>query len=476
MLGIQPASLPASPRASEDEGRKHGDIDDISSDVLHLDIWDHDDESSVLDAVSRLNEVRGVRGLGRFFKQVCQSCVNIPLREIPSTGIEAWYKLDARSQRSSVQGRIRLRLWLSAPEGAESESHTWEGDLCGAAQTLLHQHAVQGDMSPLQAAIARYAAACRLNSEAPLDPKYMFKQLNELESEWRASEALVGSGSGDAACASRDEERWLADCFGEFVDRALHQLRLHRDLLEYLLRCLSFVSQMRAFWRCCPFSKEMSLYHMRMVWRSIGGAEEGTLVGSVRLLEAACATALHYADLVHGALADQGYYENHAQDKTTGEICTIVNNLEYVRRSLAEYDDEHAITPLLEFLDQHLSTLNTWLLPRAFSRSLAACWNSVLKEVSSQADSGGAEKPRVYHQRLKEALDLLAEFFHAEGKVHNAEWKRLEQRMQYHQAPTEELIELWLADRLEEQARTPLPSPYGSILIRVYFNHDSLCV
>ncbi|XP_022124719.2 BAI1-associated protein 3 [Pieris rapae] len=836
MLGIQPASLPASPRASEDEGRKHGfrlsfkrrdgrqqrdslgrlparyiratsvrphtlspkwnetfkfDIDDISSDVLHLDIWDHDDESSVLDAVSRLNEVRGVRGLGRFFKQVCQSarqgsqddflgCVNIPLREIPSTGVEAWYKLDARSQRSSVQGRIRLRLWLSAREagrhdddnwqqvrqherlfgvllshevetaanvaceGAESDSHAWEGDLCGAAQTLLHQHAVQGDMSSLQAAIARFAAACRLNSEAPLDPKYMFKLLNELERAWCASEALVGSGSGDAgACASRDEERWLADCFGELVERALHQLRLHRDLypvlhhlslnkLEYLLRCLNQLSQMKAFWRCCPFSKEMRseivgalrkgtaewydalcaqdtesergedlvnlltlvqidlqqgltyyhplfettnnvpyfnvvftqidkmvsedvkqcvehwisegwcgvaeeegydehvcnivaaktlpfevlaavrelsaaaspaplphphdpppqmldayqwfeplidrwlavtktmalqrvraaveldrpvdgehivkhstssvdtaacLYHMRLVWRSIGGAEEGTLGGSVRLLEAACATALHYADLVHGALADQGYYENHGQNKSTEEICTIVNNLEYVRRSLSEYDDEQisndensrqlvrgalgtlecrsiraavplavrarpplrkavfhlawspdslptqqAITPLLEYLDQHLSSLNTWLLPRAFTRALAACWNAVLKEVSNQADSGGAEKPRVYHHRLKEALDLLAEFIHAEGKglpmteVHNTEWKRLEQRMQYHQAPTEELLELWLEDRLTDQGRTPLPSPYGSILIRVYFNHDSLCV
>ncbi|CAG9793854.1 unnamed protein product [Diatraea saccharalis] len=289
MLGIQPASLPASPRASEDEGRKHGfrlsfkrrdgrqqrdslgrlparyiratsvrphtlspnsDIDDISSDVLHLDIWDHDDESSVLDAVSRLNEVRG--------------CVNIPLREIPSTGVESWYKLEARSQRSSVQGRIRLRLWLSAREagrhdddnwqqrlfgvllahevetagsgvssGESDSGSAWEGELCGPAQTLLHQHAIQGDLSALQAAVARFAAACRLNSDAPLDPKYMCKLLTELERAWCASESLSG-GSGESSGVSRDEERWLADCFGEFVERALHQLRLHRDLYPVL--------------------------------------------------------------------------------------------------------------------------------------------------------------------------------------------------------------------------------------------------
>lgn len=60
--------------------------------------------------------------------------------------------------------------------------------------------------------------------------------------------------------------------------------------------------------------------------------------------------------------------------------------------------------------------MNTWLLPRAFSRALAGCWSAVLKEVSAQADAGGAERPRVYHHRLREALDLLAEFFHAEGK------------------------------------------------------------
>lgn len=52
------------------------------------------------------------------------------------------------------------------------------------------------------------------------------------------------------------------------------------------------------------------------------------------------------------------------------------------------------------------------------------------------------------------------------SEVHNSEWIRVEQRMQYHQAPTEELLEMWLADRLAEQTRTPLTSPYGSILVR----------
>lgn len=53
-------------------------------------------------------------------------CVNIPLREIPSTGVEAWYKLEARSQRSSVQGRIRLRLWLSAREAGRHDDDNWQ--------------------------------------------------------------------------------------------------------------------------------------------------------------------------------------------------------------------------------------------------------------------------------------------------------------------------------------------------------------
>jgi hypothetical protein len=64
--------------------------------------------------------------------------------------------------------------------------------------------------------------------------RYMYKLLTELERAWCASEGFSSSGSGDSSSISRDEERWLADCFGEFVDRALHQLRLHRDLYPVL--------------------------------------------------------------------------------------------------------------------------------------------------------------------------------------------------------------------------------------------------
>ena len=52
---------------------------------------DHDEQTNVIEAVKKLNEVKGVRGIRRFFKQVAQSakgadqddflgCVTIPVQ------------------------------------------------------------------------------------------------------------------------------------------------------------------------------------------------------------------------------------------------------------------------------------------------------------------------------------------------------------------------------------------------------------
>ena len=48
------------------------------------------------------------------------------VQDIPSTGLDCWYQLEARTQRSNVQGRIRLKLWLSTREDrGNSEEDNW---------------------------------------------------------------------------------------------------------------------------------------------------------------------------------------------------------------------------------------------------------------------------------------------------------------------------------------------------------------
>ena len=105
-------------------------IDDIYQDTLHLDIWDHDDEFSVIEAARKLNEVKGLKGLDRYFKQIAQSArankadnvddflgsVNIRLDDLASTGVDKWYDLEGRSEKSKVEGQIRLRLKLATRE------------------------------------------------------------------------------------------------------------------------------------------------------------------------------------------------------------------------------------------------------------------------------------------------------------------------------------------------------------------------
>lgn len=209
-------------------------------------------------------------------------------QEIPSTGIDTWFKLEARSHRSAVQGRIKLKLWLSTREdrGTSEEddgssdhdiwklsrlhkvmmshemqthepSYTWSGDLPGPALTILHQMAVQNDLSDLQCAIARFIAVSQLNRTTAIDPKFIHRLLLDLDRSWNQPNQNK---------LSREAEQLLAEAFNNFIEKSLSQIRKHRDnfpalhppsliRLEFLLKCLGIFSKFQAYKQVCPFSK-----------------------------------------------------------------------------------------------------------------------------------------------------------------------------------------------------------------------------
>ncbi|GAB6032871.1 hypothetical protein CHUAL_012069 [Chamberlinius hualienensis] len=277
------------------------DIDDVSTDRLHLDIWDNDDESSVLEAVRQLNQVQSWKGLGRYFKQIAQSarshgsysvddflgCVDVCLNDIPSKGLERWFPLEGRSQRSNVQGEIRLRLSLSTRDrvscgGPEQwwavrehekmllnfieyeiirqgdDAYRWRGKLPVEAEVILHQHAIQNDLTELQQAISRWRAFSQKHREKSFDYSVLHRLLQKLNQAW----------SNDHL--TPEEEQTLTDSFTDFVEFSFSLLTKHREVfppinkaaiykLEFLLKCLGLMSDMQAFWRCCPFHKEIHL-------------------------------------------------------------------------------------------------------------------------------------------------------------------------------------------------------------------------
>uniref|UniRef100_A0A915JTW0 Uncharacterized protein n=1 Tax=Romanomermis culicivorax TaxID=13658 RepID=A0A915JTW0_ROMCU len=283
------------------------DVDDSKKDVFHLDIWDHDEEDSVVDAVKKLNEVTNLKGLGRFFKQVAQSArtnadesvddflgaLDVDIETIPSTGIQQWYKLQGRSLKSQVKGSIHLKMWIGTREDRgiadeddmldvkqhvglikifvdyeirqlNSDMTKWNGQLSQPALTILHQHAVQGDLTEVHQAmwlVSYWLAYSRLYDGLPNSQKdygFLYKILNNLTTLWVPTSL------------SKDEEDLLAESFSDFLTESYDQIVRHRELynsaekhqvlkrLEDMLKCLRLLHHSALFKKTMPFQKEFS--------------------------------------------------------------------------------------------------------------------------------------------------------------------------------------------------------------------------
>lgn len=69
------------------------------------------------------------------------------------------------------------------PQGRTWE---WRGELGPSAQAVLHQHAIQGDITDLQLALVRFVAFARTAVVTPLDFGVILNLLYDLESQWDA--------------------------------------------------------------------------------------------------------------------------------------------------------------------------------------------------------------------------------------------------------------------------------------------------
>ncbi|XP_056258222.1 BAI1-associated protein 3 [Seriola aureovittata] len=282
------------------------EIDDVHNDLLHLDIWDHDDDVSVAEACKKLNEVSGLRGMGRYFKQIAKSvrsngsassgseenaddflgCINIPLNEIPVAGYDTWFKLEPRSSASKVQGECHLILKLFTSQRdtplsrkdsnvsihkkllsqiveyehahVKREPYNWNGQVCPPAWTVLTHHAVQTDLSPLQQAILRWQCYSSHHRTQRVCYSLLIRLLRTIDAEW------------DPPAVRGDLERQLSDSFRLYTEHCLCLMKNMRQVFpctsaaaitryELMLRGIGYMQNMRAFKTVCPLRNELHL-------------------------------------------------------------------------------------------------------------------------------------------------------------------------------------------------------------------------
>uniref|UniRef100_A0A2I3SKX8 BAI1 associated protein 3 n=1 Tax=Pan troglodytes TaxID=9598 RepID=A0A2I3SKX8_PANTR len=233
------------------------EIEDVSTDQLHLDIWDHDDDVSLVEACRKLNEVIGLKGMGRYFKQIVKSarangtagptedhtddflgCLNIPVR-----------RDTAMSQRGRSGFRLVPLLLLSAICTLRLSTQQRSPSACHGAQSN-HDHPCSGQ---------HWQVSSRHHQTCTLDYSYLLGLLEDMQAHWEEAPSLP-----------QEQEESLADSLSAFSEFGLQLLRQLRDYfpatnstavyrLELLLKCLGKLQLFQPSFEICPFETELNM-------------------------------------------------------------------------------------------------------------------------------------------------------------------------------------------------------------------------
>ncbi|EGT30138.1 hypothetical protein CAEBREN_23566 [Caenorhabditis brenneri] len=328
-------------------------VEDVQRDQFHIDIWDHDDEEqSVLDAVSSLNQITGgFKGIGRYFKEVTQSaransddctddflgCINLKLAEIPPEGLEQWFTLQPRSEKSKVCGQVKLKIWLSTKEegrtGDDDESldvkehiellrqfalheirtsgqpvRFWDGVYPERAMIILRQHAIQGDLTDVHLAMCRWLA---FHSMINIDISFslLYKTLQKIIDKWQP------------LTLDKEEEDMLTDSFSTFDSYCKRMMIEHRERFtpskrnsgeefSSLIKCMRALRESPFYQKYLPYKRPFHAHLEALVVKSAEDYIDRTieavqdtdpcreLLKLLNLVNTQCSRFLHYAAII----------------------------------------------------------------------------------------------------------------------------------------------------------------------------------
>ncbi|XP_039754928.1 protein unc-13 homolog 4B isoform X7 [Pararge aegeria] len=173
----------------------------LQEDSLCLEVWDFDPAETVKEKMTKIFEVKGVKGLRKLMKEIAITAstgkhdneligtANIPLKSIPAGGMMMWLNLSKKSklrrqgvlkarfsfsseknsQVAAQEHRHLLRiLLLHELESSKVAPYWWCGNFSAAAEGILTQHAAQSGLSQLDNHLAQWSVFCAITTDHPL--------------------------------------------------------------------------------------------------------------------------------------------------------------------------------------------------------------------------------------------------------------------------------------------------------------------
>ncbi|KAJ8716635.1 hypothetical protein PYW07_003262 [Mythimna separata] len=173
----------------------------VQEDSLVLEVWDFDPAETVKEKMTKIFEVKGVKGLRKLMKEIAITAStgkhdneligtsNIPLKSIPAGGMTMWFSLSKKSKLRR-QGVVKVRLNFSSEKNSQvaAQEHRhllriillhelenskvapywWCGNFSAAAEAILTQHAAQSGLSANDNTLAQWAVYCAITTDHPL--------------------------------------------------------------------------------------------------------------------------------------------------------------------------------------------------------------------------------------------------------------------------------------------------------------------